>query len=143
MQLLAMAMAPSQPYSRPSGGQVLSADRGAVAREVAALHLGEGDGLYLLLVFDEKFNELVVAHVPEFQTFLAEQRRDSYSSFPRRSVVVDQKVDEITSLGHDFGPLTATLNRGTGRAPLSPERHNARSQPNRGGVAGAPVWPNR
>ena len=93
MQLLAMAMARNLPYSKPSGGQVLSADRGAVAREVAALHLGEGDGLYLLVVFDEKFNELVVAHVPEFQTFLAEQRRDSYSSFPRRSVVVDQKVD--------------------------------------------------
>jgi hypothetical protein len=143
MQLLAMAMARNLPYSKPSGGQVLSADRGAVAREVAALHLGEGDGLYLLVVFDEKFNELVVAHVPEFQTFLVEQRRDSYSSFPRRSVVVDQKVDEITSLGHDFGPLTSTLYQVSRRATLSPQRHNASSQPNRGGVEGAPVWPNR
>ena len=132
-----MAMARNLPYSKPSGGQVLSADRGAVARDVAALHLGEGDGLYLLVVFDEKFNELVVAHVPEFQTFLAEQRRDSYSSFPRRSVVVDQKVDEITSLGHDFGPLTSTLYQVVRRVTLSPQPHNAPSQPRRGGVEGA------
>jgi hypothetical protein len=60
----------------------------------------------LLVVFDEKSNELVVADVAEFQTFLAEQCRDSYTSFPRRSVVVDQKVNEIPSLGHDFGTVT-------------------------------------
>jgi len=56
------------------------------------------------MMFDEKFNEIVVSQVTAFQSFLAEQSRDGHSSPSGRTAVVDEKVDEITGLGHDLGP---------------------------------------
>ena len=94
---------PKLPKAPSVRGQVLTADRGAFARDIATLNLRAGDSLYLHMVFDEKFNEIVVGQVIAFQTFLAEQGCDGYSGPSGCTAVVDEKVDEIAGLGHDLG----------------------------------------
>jgi len=85
--------------------QVLTAHRGAVARDIATLDLRAGDSLYLHMVFDEKFNEIVVGQVIAFQTFLAEQSCDGYWGPSGRTALARQSRWESRDNQDENAPL--------------------------------------